>query len=67
MPEDVAEQPVKPVPGALSIQRNEEQIRAFDLLELESRALVIENGVAKAATHLIEDRRAPKKAARLGT
>src|SRR5262249_40363688 len=55
--EDVAKEPVEAEPDALSVERDEEEIRALDLLELAARAVVVQHGVAELAAHLLEDRR----------
>src|SRR5262245_31927537 len=54
-PEDVAEEPVVAIPDTLAVERDEEEIRALDLLELAARAAVVEHGVAEPAAHLLED------------
>ncbi len=55
--EQVAEQVVVAVPHTLLIERNQEEIRPFDLLQLARRPLVIEHGVAQRAAHSVEHRR----------
>ena len=51
------------VPAALAVERDEEQVRPLEQLEVRAGSIPVENGVAETAAHLIEDRRAPEKAA----
>jgi hypothetical protein len=64
--EEVREQRVVPEPLALRIKRDQEQVRALELLEDLCRPAPVRDGVTQRAAQPIEDRRAEKKRAELG-
>src|SRR5829696_2288065 len=61
-----SEQPVVPIPHALPVEWYEEEARPLDHLELSSRALASEEGVAETPAHLLHDGGRPQELPRLG-
>src|SRR4029079_15699666 len=50
--QELAEQVVAPVPETLSVERDEEQVRTLDRIEVVRRPCAPEDGVAERAAHL---------------
>src|SRR5689334_25441329 len=60
-----AEQVVVAVPVAPVIERDDEQVRARERLELPRRAGGVSDGITQRAAHSLEDRRAQQELARI--
>ena len=56
--QQIAEQAVVPVPLAPPVERDEQEVRPFERLEHARGAGPVEHGIAQAAAHAVEHRRA---------
>src|SRR5918996_1548156 len=61
VPEELGEQAVIAVPLAFRVERDEEEVRALDVLEDRCRALAVDDRVAKRTAEALEDRRAQEE------
>ena len=50
----ITEQPVIPVPDAMAVERNQEEVRALDTFELTHGAFCSEHRITEAPAHLLE-------------
>jgi hypothetical protein len=60
--QELAEEMVVPVPAAMVVELDEEQVLPLDLLQLRSRALAAQHSIAERRAHALEDGRPPQEA-----